>query len=103
MHTKRGGPLRLLKSMRGDGTLMWGRQAARAVSYCIDLYGQGGFLSGDGDVRGDLSDLVGKAPSNTRLRLASGEEAPVTLGDIEADSASIELLKPLAAPFVTEP
>ncbi len=103
MQQKRGGPLRLLKSLRGAGTLLWGRRAAREVSYCIDLYGQGGFLSGDGDVRGDLADLVGKAPSNVRLRLASGEETQVALGEVEADSASIELLRPLAATFSSAP
>jgi hypothetical protein len=92
MNRARGGPLKLLKSLRGNGTLMWGRQATRPVSYSIDLYGQGHMLSGDGDVRGDLIDLVGRVPSNARLRLANGQEAPVALRGIEADAASIELL-----------
>ena len=89
--------MRLLKSLRGDGTLLWGRSATRPVSYCIDLYRQGRFLSGDGDVRGELSDLVGRAPSNPRLRLESGQEVPIAVRDIAADAASIQLLQPLSS------
>ena len=97
MNRGRGGPLRLLKSLRGDGTLLWGRRAARAVAYAIDLYGQGQMVSGDGEVVGDLADLVGRAPANARLRLASGEEAALIFRGIEADSASIELVRPVPA------
>jgi hypothetical protein len=97
MNRGRGGPLRLLRSLRGDGTLMWGRGATRAVAYSIDLYGQGQYLSGDGEVVGDLADLVGRAPSNPRLRLASGEEAALIFRGIAADGASIELLRPVPA------
>jgi len=102
MNRTRGGPLRLLKSLRGDGTLMWGRRSARDVAYAIDLYGQGPLLSGDGEVRGDLSDLVDRAPANVRLRLASGRETEIALCGIEADSASIDLVKPDAAAFEEE-
>jgi hypothetical protein len=102
MNRSRGGPLRLLKSIRGDGTLMWGRRATRDVAYSIDLYGQGPLLSGDGDVRGDLSDLVGRAPANVRLRLASGQETEIVLCGIEADSASIDLVKPASSAFEDE-
>lgn len=102
MNRIRGGPLRLLKSLRGDGTLMWGRRATREVAYAIDLYGQGPMLSGDGEVRGDLTDLVGRAPINVRLRLASGRETPINLCGIEADSASIDLLKPASSTFDEE-
>jgi hypothetical protein len=97
MNRARGGPLRLLKSLRGDGTLMWGRRSARPVVYSIDLYGQGSMMSGDGDVQGDLSELVGRSPSNVRLRLSDGQEAAIALRGIEADSASIELAHPLTA------
>ncbi len=76
---------------------MWGRGAARAVTYSIDLYGQGQYLTGDGEVVGDLADLVGRAPSNPRLRLASGEETALIFRGIAADGASIELLRPLPA------
>jgi hypothetical protein len=98
MFKSRGGPLRLLKSLRGDGTLMWGRNAHRAVSYCIDLYGQGAFLSGDGDIRGDLADLVGKAPANLRLRTAGGEDFRLVFHDVGANMASVELLSPVYSP-----
>jgi hypothetical protein len=92
-----GGPLRLVKSLRGEGTLVWGRRPSRGVSYSIDLYGQGSSLSGDGDVRGDFTDLVGRDPADVRLRLANGEEAAIVLIDIEADAASIELLSPVSS------
>jgi hypothetical protein len=97
MFPSRGGPLRLVKSLRGDGTLMWGRQANRPVSYSIDVYAQGTLMSGDGDVRGELVDLVGKTPVNLRLRLADGEEVRIMFRDISADVASIELLDPAPA------
>jgi hypothetical protein len=99
MYRGRGGPLRLLRSLRGDGTLMWGRRTARPVSYSLDLYGQGTMLSGDGEVAGDLADLVGRAPVGVRLRLASGQEAPIVLRGIQADSACIELTSPVPEPF----
>jgi hypothetical protein len=86
--------LRLVKSLRGDGTLMWGRRGARAVSYSIDLYAQGALLSGDGDVRGDFEDLVGRLPTDARLQIASGEVFQLVFCDIAADTATIELLRP---------
>jgi len=92
-----GSPLRLLRTLRGEGVLMWGSRGARNVDYCVDLYGQGRFLTGDGDVRGDLADLVGRTPMNVRLRLAGGEEVRIGLCAIEADFASIELLAPVSA------
>jgi hypothetical protein len=97
MNRGRTGPLRLLKSLRGEGTLLWGRQSARAVSYSVDLYGQGRWLSGDGDVRGELADLAGRVLLNLRLRLADGREALVAIRDVQPDSASIELLNPVPA------
>jgi hypothetical protein len=96
MQSTRGGRLRLVKSLRGDGALMWGRQATRPVSYSIDLYAQGHFTSGDGDVRGEFRDLVGKTPMNLRLRLAGGEEVRIIFRDVGVEVASIELLSPVA-------
>jgi hypothetical protein len=98
MYARRGGPLRLVRSLRGDGTLMWGRRAARPVSYSIDLYAQGELMSGDGDICGEFTDLVGRMPSDARLKLASGETVQLKLGDIAADTASIELLRPALSP-----
>lgn len=88
----RGGPLRLLKSLRGDGMLMWGVRARRRVAYRIDVYRQGILLSGDGEVSGELSELVGRSPANPRLRLSGGQEVAVGFLDIGADAASIELV-----------
>ena len=98
MRSSRGGQLRLIRSFRGSGTLLWGRSATRPVSYSIDIYAQGSFLTADGDVRGRLDDLVGKRPANLRLRLDKGEEARVLFGDISADTASIEIVDPGSLP-----
>lgn len=95
MKRGRAGPLRLLKSLRGDGTLMFGRRSTRPVTYCVDLYGQGAWLTGDGDVRGEFADLIGRAPADVRLRFSDGQEAAIALRDIETGVASIELLDPV--------
>ena len=55
-----GGPLRLLRSMRGQGTLLWGANGSRPVAYAIDVYGQGQMRTASGDVRGDLAALVSR-------------------------------------------
>jgi len=89
--------IRLVKSLRGDGVLLGNWRGFRPVSYCIDLYALGQLLSGDGDIRGDLSDLVCRAPTNARLRLASGEEVQLAFCSIEPEAASIELLAPVPA------
>jgi len=46
-------------------------------------------------VGGDLTSLVGRAPANVRLRLADGAVVPVALTDVEADSATVELMGPI--------
>jgi hypothetical protein len=89
-----GGPLRLLRSMRGQGTLLWGANGSRPVAYAIDVYGQGQMRTASGDVRGDLAALVSRLPANVRLRLEDGTEAPAALNDIEADTATVELQGP---------
>jgi hypothetical protein len=93
-----GGPLRLLHSLRGEGTLLWGTNGKRPVSYAIDVYGQGQMRSASGDVRGDLANLVSRSPANVRLRFADGVEAPVALTDVQPDVATVELSGPLPAP-----
>jgi hypothetical protein len=89
-----GGPLRLLRSMRGQGTLLWGANGSRAVTYAIDVYGQGQMRTASGDVRGDLAALVSRSPANVRLRFEDGTEVPAALNDIEADTATVELQGP---------
>jgi hypothetical protein len=98
----RAGPLRLVQSLRGEGALVWGRQSSVAVSYSLDVYGQGRLLSGDGDVRGNLVNLVGRSPLNLRLRLEGGHEASISIRDIAPDSASIELTRPVSERFEEE-
>jgi hypothetical protein len=97
MRGKLGGPLRLIRSVRGEGTLLWGASGSRPVSYAFDLYSQGQMRTASGDVRGDLALLVERVPANVRLRLADGAEAPVSLSEIEEDTASIELIEPFPA------
>lgn len=89
------GPLRLVASIRGEGTLLWANSVGRPVTYAIDLYRQGQLRSANGDVRGSLSSLVGRNPPNVRLRMEDGLEVRIALTDIEADSASIDLLAPV--------
>lgn len=87
-----GRPLRLVGTLRGEGVLLWGSRASRPVSYAVDLYREGELQSGNGDVRGDLSGLVGRVvPPGVRLRLQDGVEVEVLLSDVEAEAAAIEL------------
>jgi hypothetical protein len=86
--------MRLIRSIRGEGTLLWAASSGRTVSYAIDLYRQGQMLSGNGDLRGSLASLVGRNPPNVRLRLADGLEVGIALTDIEADRAMFDLLGP---------
>ena len=87
-----GGRLRLIGTLRGEGTLLWGKSGSRRVSYAIDLFSQGQMRSGNGDVRGDLAALVARAPANVRLSLEDGAEVGVTLADIGSEAAVVELL-----------
>lgn len=98
MRPKHGGRLRLVKTLRNEGALLWGSGGARPVTYAIDLYSHGEHHSGSGDVRGDLAGLVGRSPSNVRLRFADGAEVAVALTDIEPDGATIELVAPVPSP-----
>lgn len=91
MRANQSGPLRLVGSLRGEGTLLWGSSGARPVTYSIDVYSQGQMRTGNGEVSGGLSNLVGRSPANVRLRLADGAEVGVALSEIEADRAMIEL------------
>jgi hypothetical protein len=96
MRPKNGGRLRLARSLRGAGTLLWGKQGARFVTYAIAIYRQGGFYSGNGDVSGDLACLVNRAPADVRLRLAGGVLIPLALTGIESDGATIDLIPPIS-------
>ena len=89
--------IRLVASLRGDGVLFGKWRGTRPVHYCIDVYALGPLLSADGDIRGDLSDLVSRSPTHAGLRLASGEEVRLVFCGIEPEMASIELLTPVPA------
>ena len=65
------------------------------MTYAIDIYGQGKLRSASGDVRGDLAVLVARSPANVRLRFAGlAAVVPVSLGEVDTDTATIELLGP---------
>jgi hypothetical protein len=87
--------MRLVTTLRGDGTLLWSASGARPVSYSIAVFGQGSMRSASGDVQGDLKLLVARSPANTRLRLEGGAEVQVKLSNIGHDAAVVELLAPL--------
>jgi hypothetical protein len=89
---KRVGHLRLVRSLRDEGTLLWGVRGERPVTYAVDLYSEGELLTGNGDVRGDLAKLVGRTLADVRLRLADGVVVSVVLTDVEPDNANIEVL-----------
>jgi hypothetical protein len=74
--------------------LLWSTSSGRAVSYAIDLYRQGQMLSGNGELSGSLASMVGRSPSNLRLRLANGLEVCIALTDIESDRAMLDLIGP---------
>ena len=77
MRGPRGGPMRLIKTLRGKGELRWGARQKREVSYGIDFYSQGALRSAAGDVRGDLAALADRPRVEARLRLEDGEELQV--------------------------
>lgn len=95
MHNKRGGHLRLVRSLRDEGSLLWGKRGERAVTYAVNLYRQGELLTANGEVSGDLATLVGRTPADVRLRFADGTVLPVALTDVEPDSATVEILQPV--------
>lgn len=87
----RGGPIRLDRTLRGQGELSWGPREVRAVAYAIDFYRQGPLRSAAGDLSGDFTAIANRRPIPARLRLEDGEQLAVLLSDIDAGSAMIEL------------
>lgn len=84
-------PLKHLKAMRGDGTLVTeGRKTP--VGYQLDLYADGDRTTGSGSVDGDF---VGLAESleggEARLTLDDGSQMTVTLENVEDDGAEFEI------------
>ena len=82
------GPMRLVKTLRGQGELRWGSRQVRAVSYAIDFYLQGPLRTAAGVYTGmpefavkykdyTGTDISAKWPSDATLRgklLHGGEE-----------------------------
>ena len=89
MNHGRGGPLKLIGTLRGDGSLL---AAARrvAVTYQIELYRRGTMALASGEVSGDMSSRMAQANTGT-LRLETGETVNVTLREVAADMAAFDL------------
>ncbi|MDP1631986.1 MAG: hypothetical protein Q8L66_11275 [Caulobacter sp.] len=87
-------PLKLLAPVRGDGLLRAGGKET-PVSYEIDLYQDGDRTVGNGAIDADLSHLADTDPdSELSLTLEDGVVVLVTLDNIGADGADIELHLP---------
>jgi len=88
MRNSRGGPLRLLGTLRGEGKLLVAA-AQIPVQYQVDLFTRGAILIATGEVEGRLSPLRGK-PGAVRLRLEDGCIIEIKLTEVNADLAAFE-------------
>jgi hypothetical protein len=89
---KSGGPMKLLRTLRGDGVLNTeGGEAT--VSYQIDVFEQRNRLrSASGTLSGDLPAFDEDAENVTgTLRLEGGVEVAVTLDSLELDGADVRV------------
>ena len=94
MQHRRGGHLKLLGTLRGEGDLILADHR-RTVSYRIDLFDQGHTRSTSGDIRGDFGDLdiaEDSDPVQAILRFEGGGETAILLTEVEVDAAVIQLL-----------
>jgi hypothetical protein len=92
-----GGPVKLQRSLRGDGVLTLGERKL-PVSYQIDLFRQGTRpLTASGVVEGDLG-LEEDGEHAGLLRLAEGVELEVTLEAEDEDGAAVWVIDPLLLP-----
>ncbi len=84
-------PLKHLKSVRGDGTLL-ADAVTTAVGYQFDLYADGDRTIGTGSLDGDFTGR-GEALEGAegRLTLEDGEPVAVTLENVEDDGAEFEI------------
>ena len=88
MRNTRGGPLRLISTLRGEGALL-GAAAPIAVHYQVDLFTRGAMIIATGEVEGRLSALRGKLGA-FRLRLDDGCLIEVRLTETGPDFAAFE-------------
>ncbi len=88
MRNSRGGPLRLLATLRGDGALLSARSPIE-VRYQVDLFTRGAVLIATGEVEGRLAPLRGKQ-EGFRLRLEDGCVINIKLNEVNVDLAAFE-------------
>jgi hypothetical protein len=89
MQNSRGGPLKLIGALRGDGVLVGGG-GKFPVRYKIDLFRRGGVRIAIGEVEGQLSSRLAGGVAG-RLKLENGTPLAVAMGDVSADLASFEV------------
>jgi len=82
-----GGPMKFLRSLRGEGVLVSDAQEV-LVTYQLDIFESGFGRTGSGVLEGRLSESFTEGAA--RLRLADGQEFAVTLQDIDDDGAAFE-------------
>jgi hypothetical protein len=88
MRNSRGGPLRLLGTLRGEGVLFATTQVR--VRYQVDLFRRGSMMIASGELEGRFSPVKGR-DLRARLRLEDGAVVDVTLRDVGADLAAFDV------------
>jgi hypothetical protein len=86
---KRGGPLKLIATLRGQGSFL---AAARRipVTYQVDLYRRGGGQLASGEVAGQMTGRVASAQTGS-LTLEDGQTVGLILREVAADMAAFDL------------
>jgi hypothetical protein len=88
MRNSRGGPLKLLSTLRGQGMLIGARGIA--VHYQVDLFRRGSMTLASGEIEGRLVTIRGRDGAAS-LRLEDGSVVAVTLRDVGADLAAFDV------------
>ncbi|HLI66373.1 MAG TPA: hypothetical protein VKU90_08410 [Caulobacteraceae bacterium] len=93
--TNRGGPLKLVRGLRGKGALVWSGGEI-AAAYEIDIFSRGAMFTVSGRIQGDFSALAGGRPSGLRLRLQDDHEIAVNLISLTRAAAEFDAPSPAA-------
>ena len=84
-------PLKLLKTLRGDGTLLADGRTF-TVGYQLDLYADGERSVASGSLDGDFSGLAEALEGGEAvLTQEDGDETPETLETVEDDGAEFQV------------
>ena len=86
---KRGGPLKLISTLRGDGSFLAGGRRI-PVTYQVDLYRRGGGELASGEVAGQMTGRVAQARTGS-LTLEDGQTVNLILREVAADMAAFDL------------